>query len=197
METAMRATFPVFLFATLAMACAAGAQVTPDDQHDHPSAPTDDVSATPREHIELLLSAYHGLPGRAELEEIDSAQAILWEIVNDPASIGVHRERALLSLGYWPDAALRTWLETMLRDADGEVLLAHDALLLYSAKFDDEAAVAIIAPLVQSEDVSLGLTAVEALRTMQSPGATAILRATDITTLAEPVGAAINAAIAP
>jgi hypothetical protein len=190
----MKTTFSVFLIATLTVACTAGAQVAPDE-HNHEPAPPEAQTTTPREQIEFLLSAYHGLPGRAELEAIEGAQSLLWQIVEDADTVALFRERALLSLGYWPDAPLRAWLENMLRHATGAVLLEHDALLLYASRFDDEAAAAIIAPLLQAHDIQLGLTAVEALRTMQSPGAAAILRATTTSELAEPVRAAINEAI--
>ena len=95
--------------------------------------------------VELLLSAHHGLPPREAFDAIEGAQAELWRLLDDPGTFGVFRDRALLALGYWPDARLRSWIEQYLASATGERMLDHNALLLYAEHWADADAAARVA----------------------------------------------------
>lgn len=195
-EIPMRTHFLTLALASALLACQAGAQVLPDDT-DPTTGPVAPAEPTAREQVLQLLSGYHGLPSEQALLEIPGAEAELWAILDDSTALGVHRERALLSLRCCPSAALRERLEQMLASATGASMLEHDAIVLYGQLYRDDAAVATLAPLVSSSDEQIGLSAVEALRLMQAPAAQAALHDAAALPLTPLVLEAIQTALAP
>lgn len=192
----MRTQFTTLALASALLACQAGAQVLPDDTTPE-VPPTSPAEPTAHEQVLQQLSGYHGLPSEQALLGIPGAEAVLWAILDDPTALGVHRERALLSLRYFPSPALRARLEQMLGAATGANMLEHDAIVLFGELYRDEAAIAVLAPLVAAPDEQLGLSAVEALGRMQVPAADAVLREAASQTLAPLVLEAITNVLSP
>lgn len=124
----------------------------------------------------LLLSGYHGLPSKQQLEsKLPNARMVLMTYAKDDRVFPLYRKRALRTLGYYADAEVRALYEATLESDQTEDMLRHTLLGLLAEHFGADS-VSTIEPYLRDDDVQLRLTAVEALRTVDSDAAQDALR---------------------
>lgn len=139
-----------------------------------------------RQKLEFALSAYHGAPTRAQLDELGSPKTVarlLRDVAGDEASRASMRLRAVDVLGHYDDTQTVAFLEAVI-DAPSKLevpsarhaeLLRHHAMLSF-ARIRGDRAVAKLAPLAEGGDLQLRLTAVSALGRFGGKAAHARLR---------------------
>jgi hypothetical protein len=182
-KTVTLAAWTLGLVGTVLFGCAASAQLAPEQD---PVAPAEEPDT-----LEVLLSYHHGLPAREALDELPDVRARLWAVVLSPDAMSLHRERALLCLGYWPDARLRDFLEATLDGSDGTVMWHHDAVALYGRHWTDGDAIGRLAGLLHHADDQLAISAAHALDAMGTDAAQAALAGAESEGLSAPVARAL------
>jgi hypothetical protein len=165
------------LVAALAIPAAGLAQeLAPDAEPVETTIPVHAVSADAIAQARTLLSAYHALPTREQLEAAlgAAAQGALWAIVRDEEGSALHRDRAVVALAAWPDDTLRQYLDEVLTTAGEDDMDRHRAITVYTRAFGD-ASLDVIAPLLAEGSLQVRLTAIDAVQGIGTPTARALL----------------------
>ncbi|MGM0558897.1 MAG: HEAT repeat domain-containing protein [Myxococcota bacterium] len=161
------------MLAVAAPAAAGDAADEPDQNLPQASAPksVDQLEPSVAKTARLLLSGYHGLPSKQQLEDkLPNTRQVLMAYAQDERVFPLYRKRALRALGYYADDEVQSLYEAMLADSDTEDMVRHTLLGLLAEHFGADG-VSTIEPYLYRDDVQLRLTAVEALRKIDSDAA--------------------------
>lgn len=132
----------------------AGAEIT-DQQADG----NDD-----REAIIALLSHYHEMPDRQQLERgSDDAREIVFDLARDEDTFLFHRQRALRALAHWADEEVYEFLVELLDDEDTEDGLRHHLLPVLADGFGEDALDELTPFLFDDDDPQIRISAASAI----------------------------------
>ena len=167
-----------------------GTVVAPGEEVDRPTPPgarrTDRAEVAQR--LEMLLSGYEYVPGRADLDRLAPAEMVASlgrEIVGDASKRPTLRLRAVDLLGYYDDDATVALLETLVRtETDGlpaaaariRRLMRHRAMMAL-ARSQGEGALGVLGAMLRHDDLQLQLSAVSAVGKHGGAQARALLEA--------------------
>lgn len=130
---------------------------------------------TAREKLTLLLSGYHGLPGRAQLEAaIPEVRVQLEALARDPKAFLLHRQRALVALGAWADEGVFALYTEVLKEQQPDEDLVHRVLPAACQAFG-ERAMPLVERFLASRELDLRHTAIDALGQVDTPASLARL----------------------
>jgi hypothetical protein len=177
MKKLIPTTIAALMLAVAAPAAAGDSVDQPGQNLPEASAPksVDQLEPSVAKTARLLLSGYHGLPSKQQLEDkLPNARHVLLAYAQDDRVFPLYQKRALRALGYYADAEVKSLYEAKLADSDTEDMVRHTLIGLLAEHFGADS-VSTISPYLYKEDVQLRLTAVEALRKVDSDAAQAAL----------------------
>ncbi|MCA9562622.1 MAG: HEAT repeat domain-containing protein [Myxococcales bacterium] len=143
--------------------------------------PIEQLNPAELEQTLTLLSAYHEVPSRDELEAVSpNARQILESIATDTSVFRHHRTRAMAALANWSDARVlamyESWLDSALAsDIPAEFESSHSAAILLAETFPSEA-VQPLSEMLENSDLQVRLTAIHVLGLIGSEDALNVLQ---------------------
>lgn len=144
------------------------------------SADVADVDASDshaeREAIVAILSHYHEVPNRQQLEAgSDDARTIVFDLARDEDAFVFHRQRALRALSHWPDDEVYDYLLSLLHDENTEDGLRHHLLPVLAEGFGEKAIEDLKRYLFNAEDPHIRISAAGAIATIPGDDAHELL----------------------
>lgn len=133
----------------------ASADVDAEDEYDE------------REAIIAILSHYHEVPNRRQLEAgSDEARTIVFDIAQDEDAFIFHRQRAIRALAHWPDDEVYDYLIGLLNDEETEDGLRHHLLPVLAEGFGERSLEELKQFLFEAEDPHIRISAGGAIATI-------------------------------
>lgn len=124
-----------------------------------------------KENIIALLSHYHEVPDREQLERgSENAKEIIFELARDEEVFLFHRQRALRALANWPTDEVYDYLVELLHDEATEDGLRHHLLPVLADGFGEDALEDLEPFLFEASDPQIRISAASAIASI--PGDT-------------------------
>jgi hypothetical protein len=133
------------------------------------------IDSPEAQRVEVLLSAYHELPSKAEFEKASDVRTILSTMARDRQAPRLQK-RAIEALAYWPDAATLQVFEAVLADPQTRTGTRHFTLMTTGKAFGADG-LDVLEPYLAASDLQLRLTAVDAVAATRSDRGFAMLEA--------------------
>ena len=119
MKKLITTTLAGLMLAVSAPAAAGDAADQPDQNLPQASAPksVDQLEPSVAKTARLLLSGYHGLPSKQQLEDkLPNTRHVLMAYAQDDRVFPLYRKRAVRALGYYADDEVQSLYQAMLVD---------------------------------------------------------------------------------